>query len=215
MPYKTLLACLLLTCTLAAQAAAPKPQQAAVATAHPAATVAGLETLAAGGFFCLGGALGLVRFPDVLARMHAATKPQVFGLILVLGGVTLTLRSVHVTLVCLVIVALQILTAPVAGHMVARTAYRIGAWNADGAVVDATVARARVRSRRRYSYDEVQALIDGGQAGDGHRHCLDRQQRLRMQQALNGLHHQPQGACTEEECAGVGRQVADLAAAQA
>ena len=38
--------------------------------------------------------------------------------------------------------------------------------DADGAVVDATVARARVRSRRRYSYDEVQALIDGGQTGD-------------------------------------------------
>lgn len=38
--------------------------------------------------------------------------------------------------------------------------------DADGAVIDATVARARVRSRRRYSYDEVQALIDGGQAGD-------------------------------------------------
>ena len=38
--------------------------------------------------------------------------------------------------------------------------------DADGAVGDATVARARVRSRRRYSYDEVQALIDGGQAGD-------------------------------------------------
>ena len=38
--------------------------------------------------------------------------------------------------------------------------------DADGAVGDATVARARVRSRRRYSYDEVQALIDGGQASD-------------------------------------------------
>ena len=49
MPHKTLLACLLLTCALAAQAAPPKPQQAAVATAHPAATVAGLETLAGGG----------------------------------------------------------------------------------------------------------------------------------------------------------------------
>lgn len=49
MSPKTLLAGLLLTCTLSAQAASTKPEQAAVATAHPAATVAGLETLAQGG----------------------------------------------------------------------------------------------------------------------------------------------------------------------
>ncbi|MDG9922509.1 MULTISPECIES: gamma-glutamyltransferase [unclassified Pseudomonas] len=46
---KRLLAGLLLACALATQAAPAKPQQAAVATAHPAATVAGLETLAQGG----------------------------------------------------------------------------------------------------------------------------------------------------------------------
>lgn len=39
---------LLLACALAVQAS-PRPEQAAVATAHPAATVAGLETLALGG----------------------------------------------------------------------------------------------------------------------------------------------------------------------
>ncbi|MGL4316236.1 MAG: gamma-glutamyltransferase [Pseudomonas sp.] len=44
-----LLYCLLLLCTLHAQAASTPPGQAAVATAHPAATVAGLETLALGG----------------------------------------------------------------------------------------------------------------------------------------------------------------------
>ena len=98
--------------------------------------LAGAILLALGAFFCMSAAIGVLRSSDVMGRMHYATKPQVFGLILVLGGVTLTLRSVHVTLVCLVIVALQLLTAPVAGHMVARTAYRIGAWNADGAVVD-------------------------------------------------------------------------------
>ncbi|WP_220812449.1 gamma-glutamyltransferase [Pseudomonas paralcaligenes] len=48
MPFKPLLACLLLSGALAAQAA-PRPEQAAVASAHPAATVAGLETLAHGG----------------------------------------------------------------------------------------------------------------------------------------------------------------------
>ncbi|MBD9427163.1 gamma-glutamyltransferase [Pseudomonas sp. PDM15] len=46
---KHLLAGALLACTLATQAAPAKPQQAAVATAHPAATVAGLETLTQGG----------------------------------------------------------------------------------------------------------------------------------------------------------------------
>lgn len=45
----TLLTCLLLVSALAAQAATLAPRQAAVATAHPAATVAGLETLAQGG----------------------------------------------------------------------------------------------------------------------------------------------------------------------
>lgn len=44
----TLLFCLLL-CATTAQAAPGKPEQAAVASAHPAATVAGLETLAQGG----------------------------------------------------------------------------------------------------------------------------------------------------------------------
>ena len=38
--------------------------------------------------------------------------------------------------------------------------------DADGAPTATTVARARVRSRRRYSYDEVQKLIDGGNAGE-------------------------------------------------
>ena len=55
--------------------------------------VAGALLLVGGAFFCFAAALGVVRFPDVLTRMHAATKPQVFGLLLVLSGVLLTLRS--------------------------------------------------------------------------------------------------------------------------
>lgn len=48
MPARALFGALLLLCALLAQAA-PTPKQAAIASAHPAATVAGLETLAAGG----------------------------------------------------------------------------------------------------------------------------------------------------------------------
>ena len=36
---------------------------------------------------------GLLRFPDVLSRMHAATKPQVLGLLLALAGMGFALRT--------------------------------------------------------------------------------------------------------------------------
>ncbi len=92
--------------------------------------------LVGGAFFCLGGALGLARFPDVLARMHAATKPQVFGLLLVLLGVAFSIREPRLWLILLVVILLQVLTAPVAGHLIGRVAYRSGAWEPDDLVVD-------------------------------------------------------------------------------
>lgn len=96
----------------------------------------GALLLAGGAFFCLGGALGLVRFPDILARMHAATKPQVFGLLLVLLGVAFSIRDPRVWLSLAVVLVLQILTAPVAGHLIGRVAYRSGQWEPDDLVVD-------------------------------------------------------------------------------
>lgn len=98
--------------------------------------LAGAVVIAVGAFFCLAAAIGLVRFPDVLTRMHAATKPIVFGLILVLVGVTLSLRDPKAFTLLGLAVLLQMLTAPVSGHLVARTAYRDGEWDADDAVVD-------------------------------------------------------------------------------
>ena len=96
----------------------------------------GAVLLAAGGFFCLGGALGLVRFPDVLARMHAATKPQLFGLLLVLVGIGFSQHDPKVWLTLGLVMVLQVLTAPVAGHLIGRVAYRSGEWNPDHLVVD-------------------------------------------------------------------------------
>jgi len=98
--------------------------------------LAGGIALVLGAFFCLAAAVGLVRFPDVMTRMHAATKPSVFGLVLILVGVTLSLRDVAVVCLLVLAVTLQMLTAPVAGHLVSRTAYRNGIWDAEHAVVD-------------------------------------------------------------------------------
>ncbi|OLT26147.1 Na+/H+ antiporter subunit G [Nocardiopsis sp. CNR-923] len=74
--------------------------------------------------------VGLVRFPDLLSRMHTAAKPQVLGLLLVLVGIGLRIAP-HDTGVfnvgTLILVGLfQVMTVPVAGHIAARVAYRTG-----------------------------------------------------------------------------------------
>ena len=98
--------------------------------------IVGALLLCAGAFFTLAAAVGILRFPDVLTRMHAATKPQVFGLLLALLGVMVSLRTWHATALCLLVMAFQVATAPSAGHMVGRTAYRTGQWDEEHAEVD-------------------------------------------------------------------------------
>ena len=67
----------------------------------------------------------MVRFPDVLTRMHAATKPQTFGLLLILAGLALRIESLGDLALPVAVVALfQLLTAPVSAHMVGRAAFR-------------------------------------------------------------------------------------------
>lgn len=87
--------------------------------------------LLAGALLSLIAGIGLLRFPDLLSRMHAASKPQVLGLLLVLVGIGLRILPQEETGVfstgTLVLVGLfQVVTVPVAGHIVARVGYRTG-----------------------------------------------------------------------------------------
>jgi multicomponent Na+:H+ antiporter subunit G len=78
----------------------------------------------AGAALSLTGAIGLLRFPDVLSRMHAATKPQVLGLMLILTSVALQ-QPTWGTITTLILISLfQMMTAPVSAHMLARAGYR-------------------------------------------------------------------------------------------
>jgi len=70
--------------------------------------------------------LGLHRFPDVFARMHAATKPATLGLVLVLAGAALRVEDPGDVAKLLLVVALQFVAAPVGAHMIGRAAYRAG-----------------------------------------------------------------------------------------
>lgn len=71
-------------------------------------------------------AVGLHRFPDLFARMHAATKPVSLGLALVLIGTMLNQPVSGVFAKLLLAIILQYLTAPVAAHMLGRSAYIAG-----------------------------------------------------------------------------------------
>lgn len=75
---------------------------------------------------CFGAAVSLVRFPDVHAKLHAITKPQVLGMTVICLGVALDVRTWWAFSVALLTIGLQLLTAPVSANMVARTSYRSG-----------------------------------------------------------------------------------------
>ncbi|HEY9293056.1 MAG TPA: monovalent cation/H(+) antiporter subunit G [Microlunatus sp.] len=93
--------------------------------------VIGAVLVLIGVLLCLIAAIGLLRLPDVLSRMHAATKPQTLGLIVLLTGLGLSLRDVRVIGVLVLVAALQLLTAPISAHLVARTAYRTRQFRTD------------------------------------------------------------------------------------
>src|SRR3990170_2345986 len=79
-----------------------------------------------GGFFYAAGTVGLLRFPDVYARLHALTKADNLGLGLILVGLAIEAASWSVALKLLLIWILVMLASMTACHLVARTALNLG-----------------------------------------------------------------------------------------
>ncbi|MGE2729336.1 monovalent cation/H(+) antiporter subunit G [Mycolicibacterium vaccae] len=77
-----------------------------------------------GSTLALTAAIGVVRFPDTLSRMHAATKPQTLGLLLVLAGAVIRLRGNADVGMLLLTGMFTIITAPVIANRVGQLAYR-------------------------------------------------------------------------------------------
>lgn len=96
----------------------------------------GAVFLLAGATFLLIAGIGLVRLPDVFARMHAASKPQWFGLFLCCLGMVLTMRTVTWVALAVMILLFQTVTAPIGTHIMARAAYRTGQGDLDALVQD-------------------------------------------------------------------------------
>ncbi|MCB2136432.1 MAG: monovalent cation/H(+) antiporter subunit G [Rhodobacteraceae bacterium] len=78
--------------------------------------------LLAGSFFTVAGAVGIVRFPDFWARLHAASVTDSAGVILLLAGMCVYAGWGLVTVKLIAIGLLLFITGPTATHAVANAA---------------------------------------------------------------------------------------------
>jgi len=76
-----------------------------------------------GAVFSLLGAVGMLRMPDLLTRLQAATKTGTLGVGFVMLGVAVHFHDLGVVANSLLVVAFLFLTAPIAAHVIARAAY--------------------------------------------------------------------------------------------
>jgi multicomponent Na+:H+ antiporter subunit G len=88
--------------------------------------IIGWLCLGLGGFFCLVGAIGLNRMPDVFTRMHATSVSDTMGVGLLTAGM-LTQTDDWLVIVRLVIILVVLyVTGAVASHALARAALHDG-----------------------------------------------------------------------------------------
>ena len=78
--------------------------------------------LVGGGFFCIVGALGLLRMPDFYTRMHAASVIETLGAGLILLGLLLQAGLTLVAVKLLIVGVLIFFASPTATHALARAA---------------------------------------------------------------------------------------------
>ncbi len=71
-------------------------------------------------------ALGILRFPDVYTRLHAASKAGPLGAGLILLAVGFASGDWSIAIRCVLGFLFLILTSPVSAHLLARAALRAG-----------------------------------------------------------------------------------------
>jgi len=88
----------------------------------PPAELLALLLLLAGCAFYLAGTVGLLRFPDVHCRLHALTKADNLGLMLVCAAMALQAGSLRTALLLLIIWSFALMAATVSAYLIARHA---------------------------------------------------------------------------------------------
>ena len=79
-----------------------------------------------GAIFALLAAIGLLRMPDTLLRISVTTKAATLGVGLLIACAAIFFQELAITSEVLAIIIFIFLTAPIGGHLLARTAYFTG-----------------------------------------------------------------------------------------
>ncbi len=103
--------------------------------------------LIVGAIFSLLAAIGILRFPDLYTRMHAASKAGTIG-----SGLLLLAAGVHSLDAAILIRALAgffffVLTAPISAHLLAKAAHQAGYKLTKLSVVDQLPQKEEPRRR--------------------------------------------------------------------
>ena len=85
-----------------------------------------LALIVLGGFFFFAGTVGLLRFPDVYARLHALTKADNLGLGLIVLGLAVQAESWFAAGKLFLIWALVLVSGASVAHLVAHGALHRG-----------------------------------------------------------------------------------------
>lgn len=134
-----------------------------------------------GGLFSLIAAIGVVRLPDILVRMHASTKAGTLGAGMILLAVAVFFREGDVSARVAAGIAFLVLTAPVAAHMIARASYFAGVplwketvldelrdrYDRDAAAQDGEDAEGVAEVESQSSGDPARAADEAPEAPDG------------------------------------------------
>ena len=120
--------------------------------------VRGVVLIAAGTALTLITAIGMLRLGSLFSRMHASTKPQVLGLVLMCIGLAMLLLNPRVSATLVLVVAMQLVVAPISAHMLGRSVYRLGQTDRSVIVVDEFAEDIARAERRIAEYPEETTL---------------------------------------------------------
>lgn len=107
-----------------------------------------------GTLFILLASIGFIRMPDFYLRVSVTTKAATLGIGLILCGAAVYFNDISVSSRVFAIIFFLLLTAPVAAHMIGRTAYFIGTKLWKGSVSDDLKGKYKKNTHELLSEDE-------------------------------------------------------------